>query len=656
MDCDTIHPLLTRYADDELDERERRLVDEHLHTCVSCRAEAETLKAENEAYAAALPAVPAPEGFQEAVMDRIRGGEGEPFWQRLRLPSLVATLRVSPALAAAAALLLLVVFGLPSMLTKSAAVKVMRGPTLGAGASKAGPVQYERAGGLQEEAVRPGGAAAGPTAGDHTAPMSAEDMRRELDALRTRSATSGGGVREASASVYETFTQLAPYGNASDAGAPLLSEVDRLRSRVGEAKKEWVSSQNLGMSAPRAVTETEVLDNTVAARRVALAGTRGDVYDWVPRGATPGTTATPPPVAGYSLLQGGQRPITPESTKATVTLAVYYKELPGEPAEDRSWATTYQAQFDGAYTVRAPESKRKGVRIELTFPFPPSASTIQDAKLTVDGAEDARKTTYSLAGIRWAGWFEPEQERTLSVAYRAYGKGDYVYALPKDSICKALDLEIRVHNLRRGVRPELAPESLPATIAPLERGDANDFRWTYNNTITRRDIVLQLPEKTAVTPMLERVAQYTDEILPLCRFAPLLLALFLGGLLATVRPGGSPLRMDAVMLLAIAFLAFFPLYMFTAAYLGPAKAFGLSLALILVVTIAYAALAGGQRVAGVVAFFGAVCLGGFGYALLKPELRGIIFTAGGLLVLLWFMVLSARRPRAPTAPPPDNGS
>ena len=649
MDCSAIEPLLTRHADDELDERQRALVDEHLAACAPCRSEAESLRAENEAYTAALPSTPAPEGLQEAVMARIRTADGQPLWQRWRLPPLVATLRVSPALSVAVALLVLVVFGLPAMLQTSG--RQRRAAVLG-GAAREFAASGEKAAPEEAQQYVDRLRAAAGAAASSTPSRDTTEVRQSV--AGTPAAPAGGDMIYAGAAGEDNLTQLAPYGRASDAGAPVTLGVEGVRAR--DAAK-WVSRQNAYMVAPAPVTEAEVADNVVLQRRFALVTPRGEVYDWVPgeRLRSGKTSAAPAPVGGYSEQQGGQRPITPEATKATVTLAVYYKELPTEPAPGRSWATTYQAQFDGSYAIRAPQSKRKGVRIELTFPFPPSASTIQDAQLTVDGSEDGRKTTYSLAGVRWAGWFQPEERRTIRVAYRAHGKGDYIYALPKDTICQALDFAITVHNLQPGARPELAAESLPASVAPLERDDPNEFRWTYSNTITRRDIVLHLPPKTAVTPMLERVAQYTDEILPLCQYAPLLLALFLGGVIATTRPARGRLRLDALTLLAIAFLAFFPLYMFSAAYLEPPRAFGVSLAVLLAVTTAYAALTSGWRWAVVVGFFGAVCLGAFGYALIKPELRGLIFTGGGLLILLWFMALSALRARAPTASPPADG-
>ena len=71
MDCDRFLELLSARLDGALTEEEERELEEHLTACPDCRAAGTQLAALQEAFSE-LEEVPAPEGFAQGVMDRIR--------------------------------------------------------------------------------------------------------------------------------------------------------------------------------------------------------------------------------------------------------------------------------------------------------------------------------------------------------------------------------------------------------------------------------------------------------------------------------------------------------------------------------------------------------------------------------------------------------
>lgn len=74
MDCDRYLELLALHLDGELSEEEDRERNEHLAVCPDCRAAGAQLAALQGMFGE-LEEVPAPEGFTQSVMDRIRAVE-----------------------------------------------------------------------------------------------------------------------------------------------------------------------------------------------------------------------------------------------------------------------------------------------------------------------------------------------------------------------------------------------------------------------------------------------------------------------------------------------------------------------------------------------------------------------------------------------------
>lgn len=70
QDCKKMEQLLAAYADGELSEKQKELVEQHVATCPHCKALFSEYLALNDALARC--AVPAPEGFADRVMDAVQ--------------------------------------------------------------------------------------------------------------------------------------------------------------------------------------------------------------------------------------------------------------------------------------------------------------------------------------------------------------------------------------------------------------------------------------------------------------------------------------------------------------------------------------------------------------------------------------------------------
>ncbi|HET7577704.1 MAG TPA: anti-sigma factor [Bacillales bacterium] len=69
--ADHVSGLLSAYLDQELDDKEKERVEQHLENCPACHEELESLAALKKQIAFAYETVEAPDGLEMAVMDKI---------------------------------------------------------------------------------------------------------------------------------------------------------------------------------------------------------------------------------------------------------------------------------------------------------------------------------------------------------------------------------------------------------------------------------------------------------------------------------------------------------------------------------------------------------------------------------------------------------
>jgi hypothetical protein len=338
-------------------------------------------------------------------------------------------------------------------------------------------------------------------------------------------------------------------------------------------------------------------------------------------------------------------PVNIDSTEANVVLTVGYRQA------ENAYVTTYEAAFDARYAIRAPSVEREGVRIAVAFPFPNGCTAISGPKLLVNNEQDEDRTSYSIAGIRWVGWFKPKETKVIAISYTARGEGSYRYALDKNRLSKKFRFLVTVKGLEPGHQVEIPgdslqpnPQSLTASSRPAP--PAVQYLWDHDGLLTTKDIIINFPAKESPTAVAERVGANAAKLLPVVRFAPLFLILYVGALMLTGLPRTDHRYMaETLILLGLAFIAFYPLFIFLAAYVGQALALGLALGLIVILTGVYALMNGGQSLAARVAVFQCVLLGAFTYGLLDPAITGLMITLGIVILVALFMIASLRRTR-----------
>ena len=89
MACQHYYELISQRLDGELTWEEEQELESHLADCPSCRALAEQLSGLHEDFSA-LEEIPAPEGFVQGVMDRIRMEETKKVIPLYRRPQFKA--------------------------------------------------------------------------------------------------------------------------------------------------------------------------------------------------------------------------------------------------------------------------------------------------------------------------------------------------------------------------------------------------------------------------------------------------------------------------------------------------------------------------------------------------------------------------------------
>lgn len=325
--------------------------------------------------------------------------------------------------------------------------------------------------------------------------------------------------------------------------------------------------------------------------------------------------------------------------------------------EDREGVTLtfYDLDFVGLYRIantaqamssesEAEESPASTITAELFFPFPGTVDMLHNVQFLVDGKEPA-EVQYSLQGIRWQTTLSPEEEREIEVRYEAKGVGSFAYSLDHNRRIRNLDAEIKV----RGVAGTEVPNQALAPSAHTPSDDGDAFSWRYQGLITDQDIAIELPARLSLSQKVEKMSPLFAD---LSFLAPALMVSFLACMASALRLSEVRLRLEHYLLMGLGFFLFYPLLIFLASVLGLTAAAVLSLlvigGLVLVFlrkvesspqTWAYAALL-------LTVFLGLFSLG------LLTRWRGLLLTAGGILLVGFFMQLAARlKAKEPASPP-----
>ncbi len=601
MRCSTFRKRIVAFADGELPNELAEQMAAHAVSCASCAGELASVRQEGARYAAALYRQKAPPNLVGNVMAAIADKEPQQVGLRGWLQPTIP-LRWASAMAGAAAVGALMLLGAADVARQSGgpAARAAATPTLHFAGGQ--PAQFE-------------GYVDHPSGG-------------KLYVYGDRGSAAKASSRD-----------TRPFWSVSYTGLPIQQaepafEVEGM-GEEGAASKEVIGGANAALGRPRAVTSAEQQYLNLGARQSAAAPapnyTVPGLGSGAPAVARAPTSEEPPPTSPFP-------PVSVDSTDATVVLTVTYRR------DEEQYTTLYQADFAADYIIRAPDVKRKGVRIAVTFPFPGGCTTVTGSKLTVDGKEDEEHTAYNISGIRWVNWFEPKATKTISIAYSARGEGNYRYVLDKNRLAKKFRLLMRIEGLEPGHEAEIPGDSLQPAIPGPDIPGKWDYVWDHARLLTTKDIAVNFPTKASPTASANRVMQTVGGLLWIARYAPLFLVLYLGALgLSGLWNPSEPFRLEELGLLGVAFLLFYPLFLFGAAYFGESAALWMAAAIVIIMSAAYASVVRGPSFAIRVGLLLAILLGACTHGLLDRATAGLIFTAGALVLLGYFMTLHARR-------------
>ena len=314
--------------------------------------------------------------------------------------------------------------------------------------------------------------------------------------------------------------------------------------------------------------------------------------------------------------------------RVRATLDARYEEVEGVTT------TVYYLDFEGAYRLHYSGPAPTGT-LEIVFPFPTGLDTLNQVYFLVDG-EEPSGVQYSLDNITWWTELGAGEEREIVVRYRARGVGSFTYALDRSRRLETLDAAIVVRGLEGSEVPD---DTLPTTVVEEVEG-GEQFVWHYEALIADRNIRVELPARPGFA---QRVEELQEPLYNLSMASPLFVACFVGCLAGVCYLTDVKLSLQHYLLAGLGFFLFYPALTFLSG------AFELPLAVTVALVVVTGLLviflgcsAGWRRTWWQALLLSAVFLGLFSLGMMS-QWRGLLFTAGGLVLVGVFMVLIARR-------------
>ncbi len=289
-----------------------------------------------------------------------------------------------------------------------------------------------------------------------------------------------------------------------------------------------------------------------------------------------------PGMSGADLASSLPPPpnVVRDSTAVTVTLTPWLRER-----EDRE-QRRYEATFEGIYVIRCKEEEPEEEqqqgdqsaqdeeeqepepqRVSVYFPYPANADTIPEATVSVDG-EEPEDATFTQRGVGFVVEILPGQTREIKVHYRAFGTEDFRYALENNSRIRRLEFTLATTDASR--RPVVPLNTSLRPSRPLERqGDTYTAKWSYDNLLTERDIIIEMPLSVVRTDLSGR----SRDLVPV---AAVVMVLFVLVLLLAGKAADRPIGPGETVLVVLAVLVFYPMLVFLSRYVTVSIAFAIA--------------------------------------------------------------------------------
>jgi prepilin-type N-terminal cleavage/methylation domain-containing protein len=216
--------------------------------------------------------------------------------------------------------------------------------------------------------------------------------------------------------------------------------------------------------------------------------------------------------------------------------------------------TRYRARLEATFVFRPTDPRTE--QLDLRFPFPGGVQEARDVTLRVAGADgvlaESAGTTYGTDGIRWRGRAPAGQPLTVSTTCSVVGRDALRYHLAGEGRARSARFRLELESPQRLVIP---PDALqPEAASAMGAGDAEALTWAFEDLVTDRSIVVELPAGTS--PL--------GRLILLCQLAGLAVLLFGAGFwyLCEARDPETldAFRLPHFLLLALTYWLFFALF------------------------------------------------------------------------------------------------
>jgi hypothetical protein len=233
----------------------------------------------------------------------------------------------------------------------------------------------------------------------------------------------------------------------------------------------------------------------------------------------------------------------------------------------------FDFEFRGDYAFVNP----RDVPIDVAFVFPLSMQRDQvllsDLSFVVDGQAEAEPLAGGDDKLLWTGRVEPGQRVEVAIRYRGRGLDSFLYALDPALPVRGLDLTL---DIAGGDNHDYPPGVVPATEL-RSRHTGTQLRWQYDALEAGVPMGAILPSETGFDQVLHDMITRA--------WAPF--TLFFLGLVVLGLVHGQALRLYQMMLIVSAYLFFYVLVAYLAAFLNFYVAWILSLAITAGLVVAY---------------------------------------------------------------------
>lgn len=312
-----------------------------------------------------------------------------------------------------------------------------------------------------------------------------------------------------------------------------------------------------------------------------------------------------------------RREIQPENSNIAVTLTYEPKQ------KGLLWYRTYKAEFTGKYLVKNPTPIPQTIYAAFKFP---AADARYDAFSLRFGDKLTDKSPVN-GEIRESLLLAPGAEVPLTVAYRATGLNQWVYALKSAKRLKNLHLAMTTNFTEINI-PPFAESPTSRTVV----GEGRKLQWDYTDVIGANAIAMDMPAVTNPGYVAGRMTF----------FSPVSLLFFFAVLVIVGIRERTDLHPMNYFFLAAGCFAFQLLFAYLVDLVPLMLSFFISAAVSLVLVTGYLWRATTAKFAAIsaVAQFAYMVL--FSYSFFFDGLTGITIAIGAIITLALLMAFTAR--------------